>query len=145
MVMFPWMFHPVDLHKLHTSSVHLTSDASIILHPEPSRPPKGKPIPVHISRGIPPEQMSDTDLDEKLQHPDQPIEDHAKEEGECTDQDEPDMPPLVDASDDEPQAKEYPPDPWKDSAFILQDRLDQIRWETLEAEPNYEEYGVPRK
>ena len=45
------------LTQLNTASVHPTSDASIILHPEPSGPPKGKPIPVHISRGIPPEQM----------------------------------------------------------------------------------------
>ena len=102
------------------------------------------PIPVHISRGIPPEQMSDTDLDEELQHPDHPIEDSAKEEGECADQDEPDIPPLVDASTDEVQTKEYPPDPWNDSAFTLQGRLNQIRWESLEPEPNYELYGVSR-
>ena len=51
------------LHPLHQSS----------LHPEPSGPPKGKPIPVIISNGIPPEQLSDTDLDEELQHPDLPI------------------------------------------------------------------------
>ena len=68
--------------------------------------------------------MSETDLDDKLQHPDHPIEDYAKEEGECTDQDE----PLVDASHDEAQTKEYPPDPWNDSAFTLQERLNQIRW-----------------
>ena len=37
---------------------HTASTASIILHPEPSGPPKGKPIPVHISNGIPPEQLS---------------------------------------------------------------------------------------
>ena len=131
--------------QLHTASVHPTSDASIILHPEPSGPPQGKPIPVHISRGIPPGQiMSDTDLDEELQHPDHPIEDYTKEERECTDQDEPDIPPLVDASHDEAQAKEYPSDPWNDSAFTLQERLNQIRWETLEPEPNYEEYSVSR-
>ena len=41
--------------QLHTASVHPTSDASIILHPEPSGPPQGMPIPVYISRGIPPE------------------------------------------------------------------------------------------
>ena len=76
--------------QLHTASMHPTSDAAIILHPEPSGPPQGMPIPVHISRSIPPEQMSDTDLDEELQHPDHPIEDSAKEEGECTDEDEPD-------------------------------------------------------
>ena len=63
------------------------------------------PIPVHISRGIPPEQMSDTDLDEELQHPDHSIEDSAKEERECTDEDEPDIPPLEDASTDEAQTK----------------------------------------
>ena len=73
--------------QLHTASVHPTSDASIILHPEPSGPPKVRPIPVHISRGIPPEQMSDTDLDEELQHPDHPIEDHT------IDQDDSDIPP----------------------------------------------------
>ena len=130
--------------QLHTASVHPTSDASIILHPESSGPPKGKPIPVHISRGIPPEQMSDTDLDEELQHPDQPIGDYAKEEGECTDKDETDIPPWADAYNDEAQAKEHPPDPWNDSVFTLQERLNQIRWETLEPDPNYEEYGVSR-
>ena len=76
--------------------MHPTSTASIILHPEPSGPPKGKPIPVIISNGIPPEQLSDTDLDEELQHPDHPIDQDEKEEGECTDQEDPDdMPPLV--------------------------------------------------
>ena len=64
-----------------------------------------------VCRGIPPEQISDTDLDEELQHPDQPIEDYAKEDGECTDEDEPDIPPQVDASTDEAQTKECPPDP----------------------------------
>ena len=128
--------------QLHTASVHPTSDASIILQPEPSGPLQGMPIPVHISRGIPPEQMSDTDLDEELQHPDHPIEDYTKEEGECTDQDEPNIPPH--ASHDETQTKEYPPDPWNDSAFTLQVRLNQIRWESLKPEPNYEEYGVSR-
>ena len=82
--------------QLQTASVHPTSDAAIILHPEPSGPPQGMPIPVHISRGIPPELVSDTDLDEELQHPDHPIEVYTKEEGECTDQDDQDMPPLVD-------------------------------------------------
>ena len=62
--------------QLHTASMHPISDAAIILHPEPSGPPQGMPIPVHISRGIPPELMSDTDLDEELQHPDHPIEDY---------------------------------------------------------------------
>ena len=61
--------------QLQTASMHPTSDAAIILHPEPSGPPQGMPIPVHISKGIPPELMSDTDLDEELQHPDHPIED----------------------------------------------------------------------
>ena len=104
-----------------------------LLHPEPSKPPKGKPIPVHISNGIPPEQLSDTDLDEELQHPDHPIDQDEKEEGECTDQeDSEDMPPLV--SDDD---QACPPDPWNDGAKFLQDRL-----YSLEPEPNYEEYGV---
>ena len=53
--------------QLH-ASVHPTSDADIILHSENSGPPKGKPLQV-ISKGIPPEEMSDTDLDEELQHP----------------------------------------------------------------------------
>ena len=43
--------------RLHTASMHPTSDATIILHPEPSGPPHGMPIPAHISRGIPLEQM----------------------------------------------------------------------------------------
>ena len=54
------------------------------------------------------------------------------------------MPPLVDVSIDETRTKECPPDPWNDSAFTLQERLDQIRWESLEPEPNYELYGVNR-
>ena len=108
--------------QLHTASMHPTSDTAIILHPEPSGPPQGIPIPVHISRGIPPEQMSDTDLDEKLQQPDHSIEDYTKEEGECTDEDEPDIPPQVDSSTEEAQTRECPPDPWNDSAFTLQDR-----------------------
>ena len=62
--------------------------------------------------------------------------------GECTDEDEQDMPPLVDVSTDEAQTKECPPDPWNDSAFTLQERLDQIRWESLEPEPNSELHGV---
>ena len=110
--------------QLQTASVHPTPDAAIILHPEPSGPPQGMPIPVHISRGIPPELMSDTDLDEELQHPDQPIEYDTKEDGECTDEDDQDMPPLVDVSTDEAQTKEFPPDPWNDSTFTLQERLD---------------------
>ena len=118
----------------HTASVHLTSTASIILHPEPSGQPKVKPIPVVISNGIPPEQLSDTDLDEELQHPNHPIE-QDETEGECTDQEDPDdMPPLV--SDDDNNT--YPPGPWNDGAKALQDNL-----YLLEPEPNYEEYGVP--
>ena len=67
--------------QLH-ASVHPTSDADIILYPENSGPPKGKPIPVHKSKGIPPEELSDTDLDEELQHSDHPVEGQDKEEGE---------------------------------------------------------------
>ena len=99
--------------------MHPTSDAAIILHPEPSGPPQGMPIPVYISKGIPPELMSDTDLDEELQHPDHPIGDCTKEKGECTDEDDQDMPPVVDVSTDEAQTKECPPDPLNDIAFIL--------------------------
>ena len=43
--------------QLQTASVHPTSTAAIILHSEASEPPQGMPIPVHISRGIPPELM----------------------------------------------------------------------------------------
>ena len=88
--------------------------------------------------------MSDTDLDEELQHADHPIEDDTKEEGECTDEDDQDMPPVIDVSPDEAQTKEFPPDPWDDSAFTLQERLDQVRWESLGPEPSYELYGVNR-
>ena len=88
--------------------------------------------------------MSDTDLDEKLQHPDHPIEDDTKEEGECTDEDDQDVLPVVDISTDEAQTKEFPPNPWNDSAFTLQERLDQVRWESLELEPNYKLYGANR-
>ena len=130
--------------QLQTASVHPTSDVAIILHLEPSGPPQGMPIPVHISKCIPPELMSDTDLDEALQHPDHLIEDYTKEEGECTDEDKPDMPLLVDVSTDEAQTKECPPDPWNDSAFTHQERLDQIRWESLEPESNYELFGINR-
>ena len=117
--------------QLQTASINPTSDVAIILHPEPSRPPQGMPIPVNISKGIPPQLMSDTGMDEEFQHPDHPIEDGTKEEGGCTDEDDQDMPPLVDVSTDEAQTKEFPPDPWNDSAFTLQERLDQIRWESL--------------
>ena len=51
---------------------------------------------------------------------------------------------MVDASTDEGQTKEYPPDHWDDSAFTLQERLNQIRWGSLEPESNYEEYVVSR-
>ena len=88
--------------------------------------------------------MSDTYLDEELWHPDHPIEDGTKEEGEYTDEDDQDMPPVVEVSTDGAQTKEFPPDPWNDSAFTLQERLDQVRWESLESEPNYELYGVNR-
>ena len=130
--------------QLQTASMHPTSDATIILHPKPSGPPQGMSIPVHISESIPPELMLDTDLDEEMQHADHLIEDGTKEEGECTNEDDQDMPPLVDVSTDEAQTKKFPPDPWNDSTFTLQERLDQIRWEYLEPEPNYELYGVNR-
>ena len=102
---------PSGSSQLQTASVHPTSTASITLHPESSGPPQGIPIPVHISRSIPPELISDTSLDEELQHPDHPIEVDTKEEGEYTDEDDQDMPPLVDDSTDEAQAKEFSPDP----------------------------------
>ena len=127
--------------QLQTASVYHTSAAADALHPESSGPPQGMPIPVHISRGIPP----DTDMDEGLQQPDHLIEVDTKEEGECTDQDDQDMPPLVDESTDEAQTKDFPPDPWNDSAFTLQERLDQVRWESIEPEPNYELYGYNRE
>ena len=104
------------------ASVHPTSDADIILHPENSGPPKGKPLQV-ISKGIPPEEMSDTDLDEELQHLKHPIKRQDKEEGELTDTDEDDVPPLIDISDEESNGKELPPDPWNDTAFDLQEKL----------------------
>ena len=65
--------------QLH-ASVHPTSDADTILHSENSGPPKGKPLQV-ISKGIPPEEMSDTDLDEELQHPKYPIASQDKTRG----------------------------------------------------------------
>ena len=124
--------------------MHHISPAADTLHPESSGPPQGMPIPVHISKGIPPELMSSTDMDEGLQQPDHLIEVDTKEEGECTDQDDQDMPPLVDDSTDGAQTKDFPPDPWNDSAFTLQERLDQMRWESIEPEPNYELYGYNR-
>ena len=75
-----------------------TSPAVNTLHTESSGPPQGMPIPVHICNGISPELKSDTDMGEGLQQSDQPIEVDAKEEGECTDQDDQDMPPLMDES-----------------------------------------------
>ena len=126
--------------QLH-ASVHPTSDADIILHPENSGPPKGRPLQV-ISKGIPPEEMSDTDLDEELQHPKHPIASQDKEEGEWTDTDEDDVPPLVDISDEESKGKELPLDPWNDTAFDLQEKLK--RWDLIEPEPDYEEYGLTR-
>ena len=130
---------------LQTTLVQYTSPAANTLQPNSSGPPQGMSIPVHISRGIPPEMKSDTDIDAGLQQADQPIEVDTKEEGECTDQDDQEMPPLEDESmDDESQARTFPPDPWDDSAFTLQDRLDQVRWESLEPEPNFETYGYDR-
>ena len=52
------------------------------------------------------------------------------------------MPPLVDVSDEESKGKELPPDPWNDTAFDLQEKLK--RWDLIEPEPDYEEYGVTR-
>ena len=98
------------------ASVHPTSDADIILHSVNSGPPQGRPLQVK-SKGIPPEEKSDTDLSEELQHPKCPIAD--KEDGEWTDEDE--MPPLIDASDEESRGNELPPDPWNDDAFALQE------------------------
>ena len=124
------------------SSMQCTSPAANTLQPDSSGPPQGMPIPVHISRGIPPEMKSATDIDAGQQQTEQPIEVDPKEEGECIDQDDQEMPPLEDESmDDDSQTRTFPPDPWNDSAFTLQDRLNQLRWETLEPEPNFEAYG----
>ena len=129
---------------LQTTPVQYTSPAANTLQPDSSGPPQGMPIPVHISKGIPPERKSDIDMNAGLQQADQPIEVDTKE-GECTDQDDQDMPPLEDEfMDDESQIKTFPPDPWNDSAFTLQDRLNQVRWESLEPEPNFELYGYDR-
>ena len=92
---------PSGSSQLQTASVLPTSTAATSLQPESSGPPQGMPIPVHIGRGIPPEFMSNTDMDEGLQQPDHLIEVDTKDEGECTDQDDQDMPPLVDESTDE--------------------------------------------
>ena len=122
------------------SSMQYTAAADT-LQPDSSGSPQGMPIPVHISRGIPPEMKSDTDIDAGLQQTEQPIEVDTKEERECTDQDDQEMPPLVDESmEDDSQMRTFLPDPWNDSAFTLQDRLDQLRWESLETEPNFEAY-----
>ena len=129
---------------LQTTPMQHTSPAADNLHPESSGPPQGMPIPVHISRDIPPEMKSNTELDAGQQQagqPDQPIAVNKKEEGACTDQDDQDMPPLEDASMEEDEPNSFPPDPWNDSAFTLQDRLNQVRWESLEPEPSFELYG----
>ena len=44
---------------------------------------------------------------------------------------------MIDISDEE-----LLPDPWNDTAFDLQEKL--RKWDLLEPEPNYEEYGVTR-
>ena len=127
------------------SSMQYTSPAADTLQPDSSGPPQGMPIPVHISRGIPPEMKSATDIGAGLQQTEQPIEVDTKEEGECTDQDDQEMPPLEDESmDDASQTRTFPPDPWNDSAFTLQDRLNQLRWESLQPEPNFEAYGYDK-
>ena len=117
---------------LQTTPMQHTSPAADNLHPESSGPPQGMPIPVHINRGIPPEMKSNTDLDAGQQQTGQP------------DQPDQDMPPLEDASMEEDEPNTFPPDPWNDSAFTLQERLNQIRWESLEPEPNFELYGYDR-
>ena len=55
-----WDIPPTD----YTCAVYLT--CSRHLQPDSSGPPQGMPIPVHISRGIPPEMKSDTDIDAGL-------------------------------------------------------------------------------
>ena len=120
------------------------SPAADTLQPDSSGPPQGMPIPVYISRGIPPEMKSATDIDAGQQQTEQPIEVDTKEEGECTDQDDQEMPPLEDTSMEEDENNTFPPDPWNDSAFTLQDKLNQLRWESLEPEPNFELYGYAR-
>ena len=115
------------------SSMQCTPPAADTLQPDSSGPPQGIPIPVHISRGIPPEMKSATDIDAGQQQ--------TKEEGECTDQDDQEMLPLEDASMEEDENNTFPPDPWNDSAFTLQDKLNQLRWESLEPVPNFELYG----
>ena len=102
------------------ASVHPNSDADIILHSVNSGPPQGRPLQVK-SKGIPPEDKSDTDLSEELKHPKGPTED--KEDGEWTDEDV--MPPLIDASDEESRGND--------------------RWSLIEPEPDYAEYGLTRE
>ena len=75
-----------------------------------------------------------------MQHPKHPIPSQDKEEGEWTDED--DIPPLIDISDEESKGKELPPDPWNDTAFDLQEKL--TRWDLMEPEPDYEEYGLTK-
>ena len=130
---------------LQTTPEQTSSPEVDTLQADSSGPPQGMPIPVHISRDIPPEMKSDTDKDAGLQQADQLIEVDTKEEGKSTDQIDQEMSPLEDESmADESQTKTFPPDPWNDSAFTFQDRLDQIRWESLEPEPHFESYGYDR-
>ena len=80
-----------------------------------------------------------------MQHPKHPIKSQDKEEGEWTDTDEDDVPPLIDVSDEESKGKELPPDPWNDTAFDLQEKLK--RWDLtdlMEPDPDNEEYGLTR-
>ena len=53
--------------QLQTTSVQHTSPAADTLHTESSGPLQGMPTPVQISKGIPSELKSDTDMDEGLQ------------------------------------------------------------------------------
>ena len=111
--------------QLH-ASVHRTSDAEVIMHPEPSEPAQGEPIPVHISQDVP-QPMAGVSIGEN------------KEEGQCSTDGEEDVPSLADISDDE-RAKDK--DPWNDTAFDLQAKFKGLRWDYIEPEPDYEEYGV---
>ena len=47
---------------------------------------------------------------------------------------------MIDVSDEESKGRELPPDPWNDTAFDLQEKLK--RWDLIEPEPDYEEYGL---
>ena len=51
------------------------------------------------------------------------------------------MPPLEIASTEDNETDTFPPDPWNDSAFTLQEKLNQLRGEFLGKEPNSELYG----